>query len=94
MLNIPKWAQSSIDENSVSLTVQSVGKAVAAMIVFAGAVGVVDPNIAGQAWGGFVASVITAVPAGFAAYHSWQIVWGLIRKAAVRVTGSTPVPTV
>ncbi len=84
-MNIPLWAQSSVDENSVSLTVQSVGKAISAAIVFASMVGVVDPTIANEAWGGFVASVITAVPAGFAVYHSAQAVWGIVRKIAVRI---------
>lgn len=82
---IPKWAQSSVDENSVSLTIQSIGKAGAGVVVFLGMVGVIDPAIAGQTWGNFVASVITAVPAGFAVWHSGQAVWGVIRKVAVNV---------
>ena len=85
MIKIPNWAQSSIDENSVSLTVQSVGKSIASLIVLAGVVGIVDPNVAGEAWSGFVASIITAVPAGFAVYHSGQAVWGVIRKISARI---------
>jgi hypothetical protein len=89
---IPNWAKSSVDENSVSLTITSVGKAVSGLIVFLGMVNAVDPLIAGEAWGSFVASVITAVPAGFAVWHTGQAMWGIFRKAAVRLTTS-PTPT-
>lgn len=77
--------QSSVDPEQVSLTVTSVGKAVTGLIMFLGMVGIVDPTIANQEWGSFVASIITAVPAGFAVWHSGQAVWGIIRKAAVRI---------
>lgn len=82
---IPNWAKSSVDENSVSLFITSTGKAVAGVIVFLGMVNVVDPTIANEAWGNFVASIITAVPAGFAVWHTGQGVWGVIRKATVRI---------
>jgi hypothetical protein len=88
---IPTWAQSSVDPNQVSLTITSIGKAGTALIVFLGMVGVVDPTIAGQAWGSFVASVITAVPAGFAVYHSGQVLWGVFRKVAVALFAK-PIP--
>lgn len=77
--------QSSVDPNEVSLTVSSLGKAVAALITFLGVLGIVDPAIAGQAWGAFVSSVITAIPAAVAVWHTGFAVWGLIRKASVRV---------
>lgn len=96
MISIPKWAQSSIDPTQVSLTITSIGKAGAYLIVFLGAVGVVDPTIAGQAWSGWVQSIITGIPAGFAIYHSSVAVWGIIRKAAVRILalfGGTTVVT-
>lgn len=85
-MNIPAWAQSSVDPDQVSLTVSSLGKAGASLVVFLGVIGVVDPSIAGQAWGNFVAEIITAIPVGFAVYHSGQVVWGIIRKVSVRVT--------
>lgn len=84
---IPKMFQSSVDPTQVSLTVTSVGNAVAGFITFLGMVGIVDPAIAGQAWGNFVASIITAIPAGYAVWHSGIAVWGIIRKIAVRVVG-------
>lgn len=93
MNNIPKIFQSSVDPEQVSLTVTSIGKAGAALVVFLGMIGIVDPSIAGQAWGNFVASVITAIPAGFAVYHSGQVVWGIIRKIAVRVVALFPTQT-
>lgn len=89
---IPNWAKSSVNEDQVSLTITSVGKAVSGLIVFLGMVNAVDPLIAGEAWGSFVASVITAVPAGFAVWHTGQAMWGVIRKVSVRLT-ATPVPT-
>ena len=92
-MNIPSIFQSSVDPDQVSLTVTSIGKAGAAIIVFMGMIGLVDPAIAGQAWGNFVASVITAIPAGFAVYHAGQAVWGIIRKIAVRAVGATPTQT-
>lgn len=93
MIQIPNWAKSSVDENSVSLTVTSIGNAVAGFITFLGMVGVVDPAIAGQAWGNFVAAVVTAIPAGYAVWHTGQAVWGLIRKVAARMyTVPTPIP--
>lgn len=88
---IPKWAQSSIDPTTVSLTVQSIGKAVAGFIVFLGVIGWVDPTIAGQAWGELIADVITAIPAGFAVFHAGYVVWGIIRKIAVRIFAKAPV---
>ena len=84
---IPKIFQSSVDPDQVSLTVTSIGNAVAGFITFLGMVGVVDPAIAGQAWGGFVAAIITAIPAGYAVWHTGMAVWGIIRKIAVRVVG-------
>lgn len=93
MNNIPRIFQSSVDPDQVSLTVQSVGKAGAALIIFMGMVGVVDPSIANLAWGNFVASVITAIPAGFAVYHSGQAVWGIIRKIAVGLNNLFNKPT-
>lgn len=93
-MKIPALFQSSVDPTQVSLTVSSIGKAGTALIVFLGMIGWVDPSIAGQTWGNLVASVVTAIPAGFAVYHSWQGVWGIVRKIAVRITSlfssSTP----
>lgn len=82
-MNIPTWAQSSIDPTQVSLTVTSIGKVGTEIIVFLGVIGVVDPAIAGSAWSGLVQGIITAVPLGFAIYHSSQVLWGIARKAAV-----------
>lgn len=91
MYQIPSWARSSVDQNSVSLTIVSIGKAVTGVITFLGIIGMVDPLIAGEAWGNFVTAVITAIPAGFAVYHTGQAVWGLARKAMVAAfTKSTP----
>lgn len=84
-MNIPSIFQSSVDPDQVSLTVSSLGKAVAGFIMFAGMLGIVDPLIAGQAWGGFVQNIITAIPIGFAVWHSGQAVWGIIRKVSMRV---------
>ena len=89
MDNIPKWAQSSVNPNAISLTLQSLAKSVSAAIVFAGMVGVVDPIIAEQAWGNFVAAIITAVPAAVAVYHAGEVLYGLARKMFVK-----PVPPV
>lgn len=94
-MNIPRIFQSSVDPEEVSLTVSSLGKAGASIVVFMGVLGIVDPAIAGQTWGGFVQSIITAIPAGFAVYHSGQAVWGIVRKAAVRLTNlAAGTPTV
>lgn len=83
--NIPSFAQSSVDPNQVSLTIKSLGNAVAGFITFLGVISVVDPAIAGQAWGNFVQAIITAVPAGFAVWHTGQAVFGVIRKIAARI---------
>ncbi len=88
---IPKWARSSIDPTTVSLTVASIGKAVASLIVFLGMVNIVDPAVAGAAWGQFVAAVITAIPAGFAVFHTGQVIWGIIRKISVALFAKAPV---
>lgn len=84
-LKIPSFAQSSVDPNSVSLTIQAIGRAVAGLIVFGGMIGIVDPAIAGQAWGQFVASIITAVPVAYSVWHAGNAVFGIIRKVAVRI---------
>lgn len=84
-MNIPKIFQSSVDPTQVSLTITSVGKAGASLIVFLGMIGLVDPSIANQAWGNFVATIITAIPAAVAVYQSGMVVWGIMRKIAVRL---------
>lgn len=83
--NIPSWAQSSVDPTQVSLFITSAGKAVSGLIVFLGVIGVVDPVIAGQTWSAFVASTITALTAGWTVWHTGYAVWGLVRKAGVRL---------
>lgn len=82
---IPKIFRSSVDPSQVSLTVSSFGKAVAGLITVLGMLNVIDPMIATQAWGNFVAQVITAIPAGFAVWHAGQAVWGIMRKAGVNL---------
>lgn len=94
MNNIPKIFQSSVDPTQVSLTITSIGKAGAAFIVFLGMVGVVDPTIAGQAWGEFVAAIVTAIPAGVAVWHTGMALWGIVRKIGMRIMAmfaTTPV---
>lgn len=88
---IPKWAQSAIDPTQVSLTISSIGKAGSGLIMFLAMINVVDPAIAGEAWGNLVASIITALPAGYAVWHAGNVVWGLIRKLAVRLFAKAPV---
>jgi hypothetical protein len=85
-MNIPSLLQSSVNPEEVSLTVTSIGKAVAGLIVFLGMIGVVDPAIAGQTWGNFVSEVVTAVPVAYGVWHSGQAVWGIIRKISVRIS--------
>lgn len=94
-MKIPTIFQSSVNPQQVSLTVSSIGKAGAALIVFLGAIGFVDPAVASQAWGTLVADVITALPAGYAVWQAAQVVYGIIRKVAVRVaTIGSATPTV
>lgn len=84
MIQIPSWAQSSINPQAISLTVQSLAKSVSALIVFLGVIGLVDPAIASQAWGNFVAAVVTAIPAAVAVYHAGEVLYGLFRKTIVK----------
>lgn len=88
---IPRFAQSSVDPSKVSLTIESLGKAVAGLITFLGVLNVVDPIIANQAWGNFVASIITAIPVGYSVWNAGLALWGLIRKIAVRVFARAPI---
>lgn len=90
MISIPKWAQSSVNPAQVSLTITSIGKAGAAFIVFLGVIGWVDPSIAGQTWSDFTSAVLTAIPAGYAVWHTGIAVWGLFRKVAMAVSGAKP----
>jgi hypothetical protein len=91
-MNIPSIFQSSVDPTQVSLTIISIGKAGATLIVFLGVIGFVDPAIAGQDWSSFVQAMVTAVPAVFAVFYSGEAVYGLIRKLAVRFFGP-PTPS-
>lgn len=84
-MNIPSIFRSSVNPEEVSLTVTSIGKAGASLIVFLGMIGFVDPVIAGQDWGAFVQAVITAIPAGYAVYQTGAAVYGIFRKIAVRI---------
>ena len=86
-MNIPAWAQSSANPEEVSLTITSLGKMGAALIVFLGVIGVIDPLVATQAWGNFVAQLITAVPVVFGIWSAGQAVYGIVRKIAVRIVG-------
>lgn len=86
-MNIPTIFQSSVDPTQVSLTVTSIGKAGASLIVFLGMIGLVDPTIAGQDWSMFVQAVATAVPAAFAVFYTGEAVYGVFRKIAVALFG-------
>lgn len=95
-MTIPSWAQSSVDQEQVSLTIVSVGKAGTGVIALLGMLGIIDPLLAKEAWGNFVAQYTTLIPALYAAYHSTVAIWGVIRKAGVRLVNlmSKPAPTV
>lgn len=88
---IPRWAQSSLNPQMISLTVQSLAKSVSALIVFLGVIGIVDPAIAQQAWGNFVAAIVTAIPAAVAVYNAGEVLFGVFRKLIVRSEPTTVV---
>lgn len=87
-MNIPSLLQSSADPEQVSLTVVSLGKAGAGLLTLFGVLGVIDPTLlssANSAWGNLVASVVTAIPAGYAVWHAGQVAFGIIRKIGMRI---------
>lgn len=88
---IPEFAQSSVNPEEVSLTVQSLGKMAAGLVTFVAVLKGVDPILAQAAWGNFIAQITTAIPAGFVVWHAGNAVYGIGRKAAVRLFTKVPV---
>lgn len=79
-MNIPKWLQSSQDPSQISLTVESFGKSVGALVVLYATIKGIDPMIATQWWGAVVAQATLVVSSGYATYHAGVMLWGLARK--------------
>lgn len=91
-ITIPSWAQSSLNPSEVSLTITSLGKAAVSIVTTIAILKGVDPAIATtdvttvtQAAQNIVAQYAAVIPAAYAAYQSGMVIWGLVRKGAVRM---------
>lgn len=82
---IPSALQSSVDPTQLSTTITSIGKVLAGTVMFFAALKGIDPVIAGQQWGNFIQLVATGAPAAYATWYSAEMIFGLIRKAVVRM---------
>lgn len=99
-IQIPSWAQSSVDPTQVSLFITSATKAIAGLVVTIATIQGIDPAIAtqnvqtvSQAALNIVAQYAAIVPAVYAAYHSAEAIYGVLRKIAVRLFSKAPVAT-
>lgn len=95
---IPNFAQSSIDPTQVSLTITSVGKAVVGVLTTFAILKGIDPAIVTanvttvqEAATNIVAQYVAILPALYAAYHSSQAIWGVVRKLATRLFAKAPI---
>lgn len=80
MENIPSYLQSSVDSTKISLTIESIGKTLGGLVLMYATIKGIDPAIAQQTWGIFVANVTTAAVGAYTAWHATEVVYGLIRK--------------
>lgn len=81
--SIPTALQSSTDSNQISLTIQSVGKSVAGIIVLIAMIKGVDPLIAQDQWMQTVALFATAAPAVYTVWQCMEGLWGIGRKLLI-----------
>ena len=88
---IPSFAQSSADQTQVSLTITSLSKAAIGVITTIAVLRGIDPMLATQnvqtiteAAQNIVVQYIAILPALYAAYHSIQAIYGVVRKIAIR----------
>lgn len=95
---IPRIFQSSVDPTKVSLFITSASKALAGIVVTLLTLKGIDPAIATQnvqtvteAATNIVAQYAAIVPAVYAAYHSAEAIYGVLRKVAVRVFAKGPI---
>ena len=82
---IPTYLQSSVDSTKISLTIESIGKTLAGVVAMFAAIKGIDPVIAQAAWGGFVGNATTFAVSAYTAYHAAQVVYGLLRKAYIKL---------
>lgn len=95
--SVPAWAQSSVDQTQVSLTITSVSKAVAGLLITYATIKGIDPaifttnvqNITEAAQNG-VAQYVAVLPALYSAYQSIKVIEGVMRKIAVRLFKKAP----
>lgn len=94
---IPTLLQSSIDPTKISLTIESFGKSIAGVIALVAITKGIDPVAATQGWDMIITQTITLVTAAYTIYQSINGIYGLLRKAFVRLypanVSATPVVT-
>lgn len=87
--NVPTWAQSSQDPTQISLTIESVGKALIGVVGFLLVSRGMDAATATNSLQQIIDLIASSVPLVFALWHSMVAVWGLIRKIFPRLGSST-----
>jgi hypothetical protein len=84
--NLPKFLQSSIDPTKVSLTVESIGKALIGVVaMFAVAKGL-NPDTATNQYQLLVDTVASGTAAVVTVYHSIGVVYGIVRKIVMKLS--------
>lgn len=94
---LKSFLQSSVDPNKLSLTVQSLAKAIIFLVGYYAVSKGFDPTIATSQINQLTDVVINIIPAGFAVYHGIEAVWGITRKLIYSLglsTGQTETPVV
>lgn len=90
---IPSFARSSVDPTQLSLTITSLGKALAGILTTIAILKGVDPALLTpnattitEAAQNILVQYLAILPALYSAYHSAQAIFGVMRKAFVWIT--------
>jgi phage shock protein PspC (stress-responsive transcriptional regulator) len=88
---IKSWAQSSTDPTQLSLSVTSAAKVIIGIIGTLAAYRGIDSVTITTQLQAIVDIGVTLIPAGFTAYHSLQLLYGLTRKLFVKAPTQSPI---
>ena len=86
-MTLPNWATSSADPSQISLSVESAGKSLVGIVALYATYKGLDSQVVTSHFLQFVDTVSTGAAAAYTTYHSVQLVYGLVRKAFIKLFG-------
>lgn len=81
---------SSVDPQQLGTTVQSVARVLAGLLVFGGMLSAADYTTLLSHVNALVTTILTIIPLGYAAYHSAEAIFGILRKGMVAFAQKAP----